>query len=264
MGKAARSGNKQLYERALRELRARILSGELKPDQHVSETAAADLIGMSRTPMREAMSHLVEEGLLRRSRTGRCTVRQFTREDVIDAIELRGVIEGTVVRIAAERGADPERLAKCREILDRIDAVLGATEADIEFDRYTELNEDFHRQLGRISGSATLERELARVNRLPLASPNAFLQSQMNVPSVRRSLFLAQAQHRGILEAVVRQEGSRAEALAREHARLARQNLDHVIFENRSLMDHIPGLSLVAGAGDSSGAEVPSHQRRTQ
>jgi GntR family transcriptional regulator of vanillate catabolism len=246
LGVTAVSGKKSQAERALRELRALILGGDLPPGGHVSETAAADLIGISRTPMREAMAQLVDEGLLDRAPTGRCTVRSFSREDIIDAIEFRGVLEGTVVRIAAERGADMARLTACRAVIDAIDAVLGSTEDDVDFDGYTRLNEDFHDHLARLSGSATLERELMRAYRLPLASPNAFLQSQANVPAVRRSLFIAQAQHKAIIEAVAQREGARAEALAREHARLARANLDHVIRDHQGLAGAIPGLSLVS------------------
>lgn len=242
----AKGGKKQQSERALRELRSRILSGELQADQHVSEPAAAEMLGISRTPAREAMARLVEEGLLHRSESGRCTVRHFTREDVNDAIEYRGVLEGTVLRLAAERGAAREAMEQCRRIVTEIDGCLGERPEDIDFDRYTALNADFHRYLAKLSGSPTMERELLRAHRLPLGSPNAFLQNQADVPMIRRSLFRAQAHHWAMLEAVANREGSRAEALAREHARLARTNLDHVFVGNRTLAKRIPGLSLVS------------------
>lgn len=261
----AKSGpsKERQFERALRELRQRILSGEFQPDQHLSETAAAGLIGISRTPLREAMAHLVDEGLLERAPSGRCTVRQFSRDDIIDAIEFRGVLEGTVARIAAERGADPDHLDACRRIIDQIDIALGATEAEIEFDRYTELNAQFHDHLARLSGSGVLEKEALRAHRLPLASPNAFLQSQAGVAAVRRSLYLAQAQHKAMIEAVALRQGSRAEAVAREHARLARENFDHVLFAGRDLADEIPGLSLVAAGTEPDQKHISTHPGRT-
>ncbi len=245
MAAKAGSAKTSQFDRALRELRSRILSGDFEADTHVSETAAADLLGLSRTPLREAMAHLVDEGLLDRAPSGRCTVRPFTREDIADAIEFRGVMEGTVVRLAAERGADPDHLGQCRRIIAGIDAALGAHAAAIDFDRYTELNARFHEHLSKLSGSATMERELARACRLPLASPNAFLQNQADVPAVRQSLYRAQAQHKAIIEAVAAREGSRAEAIAREHARLARENLNYVLRDDRELAARIPGLALV-------------------
>lgn len=246
------AGKKLQSERAMRELRARILAGELPADSHISETAAAGMLGISRTPTREALAQLVEEGLLDRTSSGRCTVRALSREDVLDAIELRGVLEGTVVRLAAERGAEPGALTRCREIVHAIDGAIGATEADTDFERYVALNGEFHATLARLAGSALLQREAARAAKLPLASPNAFLQRREHLNAVRRSLLAAQAQHRAILDAVARREGARAEALAREHARLARENLDVLMRSDGRIAEGIPGLSLVAGAPTSS------------
>jgi GntR family transcriptional regulator of vanillate catabolism len=247
------------FERALRELRARILSGDFQADSHISETAAARMMGISRTPLRAAMAHLVDEGLLDRAPSGRCTVRPFSQDDIADAIEFRGVMEGTVLRLAAERGAVPEHLAQCRRIIDQIDLALGDDAAAIDFDRYTELNAAFHQHLARLSGSATMERELDRAYRLPLASPNAFLQNQADVPAVRQSLYRAQAQHKTMIEAVENREGSRAEASAREHARLARANFNYVLFKDRGLAHRIPGLALVTNNEN----ETTSHKGRT-
>ena len=61
-------------------------------------------------PVREALSRLAHEGLLYAAGTGRYRVREFTMSDVRDAIELRGVLEGTAARLAAERLSKPEEL----------------------------------------------------------------------------------------------------------------------------------------------------------
>ena len=91
-----------------------------------------------------------------------------------------------------------------------------------------------------------LAREVERASRLPAASPVAFLQGQELIPDFRVSLARAQHQHRRIYEAVRDREGARAEALAREHARLARANLEYVMHEQPGLADRVPGLALVA------------------
>ncbi len=83
------------------------------------------------------------------------------------------------------------------------------------------------------------------MTRLPFASPSAFLPDNANIAAFRRSLTVAQDQHRMIVQAIAAREGSRAEALAREHARTARRNLEYVLAEDRSLMKHLPGLALV-------------------
>jgi len=234
-------GKLRNIDHAVRHLRDRILSGALPAGTHLSETAAAEELGMSRTPTREALSLLVEEGLLERGASGRCTVRALTREDVADAIELRGVLEGTGLRLAAARGPDRDALEEATGFVARIDEVIDAGAAALDFERYAALNAGFHDALTRLSGSPTLRREITRVYRLPLASPSAFLGSQAAVLEFRRSLIVAQAQHRAMLAAVTAREGARAEALSREHARLARQNFDAALSNGAG----IPGLSLV-------------------
>jgi GntR family transcriptional regulator, vanillate catabolism transcriptional regulator len=82
--------------------------------------------------------------------------------------------------------------------------------------------------------------------RLPFAGPSAFLNAQTDIPAFRASLTVGQAQHRAIAAAIEMREGARAEAVAREHARLARQNLDFVLAD-RTLVDRVPGLRLVSG-----------------
>ncbi len=104
----------------------------------------------------------------------------------------------------------------------------------------------FHERLWGLA-SQTIRREIERVTSLPFASPSAFLDKQADVPAFRRSLYGAQAQHRAMVNAIEMREGARAESLAREHARLARQNLEHVLDEDRSLIRRVPALSLVMG-----------------
>jgi GntR family transcriptional regulator of vanillate catabolism len=82
---------------------------------------------------------------------------------------------------------------------------------------------------------------------LPFASPSAFLPNNAEMEAFSRSLSTAQDQHRQIVAAVVSREGARAEALAREHARLARRNLDHMLGENRGLMKNLPFMALIKG-----------------
>lgn len=231
--------------RALIELRKKILDGELAGGTRLFEVPLAEELAISRTPVREAMSRLAEEGLLDRVRSGGFVVRTFGFADVIDAIELRGVLEGTAARLAAERGVSAEQIATMREIVHKLDACFGEVPGDVDFETYSELNESFHHELAGLAGSEVIRREVARVSRLPFASPSAFSPDLGDIAAFRRSLNLAHEQHRAIVAAIAAREGSRAEALAREHARAARRNLEHVLREDRSLIDQLPGLALV-------------------
>ena len=236
---------KRSYQRALMGLRHRILVGELMQGDRVSEVALAEELGISRTPLREAMRELVDQGLLERVPTGGCRVCSLTKRDVMDAIELRGLLEGAVFRIAAERGITAAQHRSCAATIAEIDGVLDDQSAHVDFERYVELNEQLHAQLAVLSDSQVMQAELARVCRRPMAGPSAFLQGQSLAPQTLRSLCVAQDQHKAILDAIVNREGARAEALAREHARLAHRNLDFFLGAESHVIEQIPGLTLV-------------------
>lgn len=238
-------GRSNQFEKALLELRSLILGGAFEANVRLPETALAERLEISRTPLRQAMDRLIDEGLLERIATGGCKVASFTVNDIIDAIEIRGVIEGTAARLAAERGAEPRLMALAELELDAIDVAL-ARPGGLDFGAYVRHNAAFHALLSRLAGSPVIEREVERATRLPLASPSAFLQGQDVIPDFRQSLTRAQHQHREIFSAIRNREGSRAEALAREHARLARENLEYVMRSDPSLVDMVPGLALVS------------------
>ncbi len=230
--------------RALLRLREMVLSGELPAGARIAELAIVEKLGVSRTPIRSALMRLEQEGLLDALPTGGYAVRTFSERDVTDAIELRGTVEGLAARLAAERGAPAVVLAEARECLNGIDEVLARPSLDDEsFHRYVAHNERFHVLLAEMAGSGTLTRELERVVRLPFASPSGFVVVQANSPRARDMLVVAQDQHRQVLAAIEAREGARAEAIMREHSRLAQRNLREAV-ETRNI-DRMPGVRLI-------------------
>ncbi len=221
MDRSRRSTN---AKRAAYELRQQIVNGKLTGGTRLYEVALADELQISRTPVREAMVRLAEEGLLERGEGGGYSVRSFTIADVFDAIELRGVLEGTAARMAAERGVPADQLANINAIVEEIDK--NAVGENTNLDRYGELNAAFHDALASLCGSALIERELVRAKSLPFASPSAFVLGAADSEAAGKALVLAQVQHRAIISAIEAGEGTRAEFLAREHARTARANLE--------------------------------------
>jgi GntR family transcriptional regulator of vanillate catabolism len=211
------------------------------------EVPIAELLDISRTPVREALSRLTEEGLLDRLPSGGFVVRRFGVADVIDAIEMRGVMEGMAARLAAERGASAEDLQKIGETVSQIDLCFGEKVDDVDFDTYSELNEVFHHRLAALCGSEMIRREVERASSLPFASPSAFLPDKADITAFRRSLRGAQEQHRAIVSAIAGREGTRAEAIAREHARTARRNLEYMLSEDPDLISKVRGLALIRG-----------------
>ncbi|CDZ70892.1 Transcriptional regulator VanR [Neorhizobium galegae bv. orientalis] len=231
--------------RALMELRKKILSGDYPGGTRLFEVSLAETLQISRTPVREVMSRLAEEGLLDRLANGGFVVRSFTYADAVDAIELRGVLEGTAARLAAERGVSQAGLDQLREIQARLDDCFGEAADDVDLEAYSEANARFHVVLVELSGSTVIQREVERATRLPFASPSAFLSGRAHVAAFRQSLHIAQEQHRTLVSAIAGREGARAEFIAREHARIARKNLEYAVFEDPELMLTVPGLVLL-------------------
>jgi GntR family transcriptional regulator, vanillate catabolism transcriptional regulator len=225
---------------ALREL---LLSGEFAAGTRMSELPLVERLGVSRTPLRLALATLEHEGLLEILEGGGYAVREFTQADISDSIELRGALEGTAARFAAERGAKRGQLAAMRELNAEIGEVVHR--ADVEsFWHYVDLNQKFHELFVEAADSPVLERALERIVSLPFASPSAFVLAQAELPESREILLIGYEHHRGLIEAIERREGARAEALAREHARLARRNLE-VVLKNRDVLERMPGASLI-------------------
>src|SRR5262249_19611471 len=91
--------------RVIVQLRELILRGELAPGERVGEAALAERLGVSRTAIRQALALLAQEGLLQAADTRGYFVRSFSAQEVLDAIDVRGVLEGLAARVVAERGA---------------------------------------------------------------------------------------------------------------------------------------------------------------
>ena len=242
------AGGSQAVRAQLR-LREMILAGELPPGARIAELALVDKLGVSRTPIRAALMRLEQEGLLQALPHGGYAVRTFSERDVADAIELRGTVEGLAARLAAERGAPAVVLAEARACLAQIDQVLAAPALDDEaFSRYVTWNERFHNLLADMAGSGVIRRELERVVNLPFASPSGFVVVQADTPQARDMLVVAQDQHRQALEAIERREGARAEAILREHSRLAQRNLREAV-RSHDLHQRMPGMRLLRERG---------------
>ena len=245
--------------RALLRLRELLLSGEFVPGARMSELPLVDRLGVSRTPLRLALAALEHEGFLRVLPGGGYVVREFTRADIDDAIELRGVLEGTAARFAAERGATRRELKAMADITDQTDEFVHRGDYE-SFERYVGLNERFHSLLYDAARSPLLMRALDHAISLPFAGPSAFVLTEAELPESREVLVVAQSHHRSLVDAIERREGARAESIAREHARLARFNLD-IVIRHKDMLERMPGASLITlPDGDDVEAEesVPS------
>jgi GntR family transcriptional regulator of vanillate catabolism len=228
--------------RAFVGIRELLLRGDVKHGERISELPLVERLGMSRTPIRLALERLAHVGLLDVGANGGFLVRIFTIAEVRDAIELRGVVEGTAARLAAERlmgKPDIERLEKHLAEVDRHDELSVDS-----FPDYMDSNESFHAAILDVARSDMLRRLVEHTNSLPFASPSAMVFPTSQLAVSDETLTLARQQHHGIFEAIRNREGTRAEHLGREHARLA-WNVFERALARKDVFSGVPGGMLI-------------------
>jgi DNA-binding GntR family transcriptional regulator len=140
-----------LHERATERLRTMIVRGELAPDSALVESELCDLLGVSRTPLREALKLLAVQGLveLRQNRSAR--IPPIREEDIRDLFEAVSGIERAAAELAARR-ITPTQLDELRLLQDEIERHF----ADGNLQVYFSVNQQIHRAIVVASGNATL------------------------------------------------------------------------------------------------------------
>lgn len=214
-------------ERVVTELRGRILSGRLPAGQRVVELQFADDLAVSRTPLRLALAELEKEGLLERLPTRGFRVRAFTMDQISDAVDVRGSLEGMAARLACERGLDaPVRhdLRACLSVGQTLVDDADRCATGVNALQWSELNMRFHGLVVQASGNEALAATLQFVSRIPMAGANA-LTLQGLMPSLETGFIRrAQQDHVDVVQALEQKSGARADALMREHAFRSREN----------------------------------------
>ena len=192
-------------------LRRLIMEGHYKPGTRLVEERLAQELGVSRTPIRQALARAAAEGLIDLSPNRGATVRRFTRADLIQAFDLRAVLEGHAAHAAASR-ISPEQLA----LLDQTAAVLEQA-LDQRFATHTDAvyflvaqNQVFHSTVLAASGNLRLAALLPQVVDVPLQFRSFYWYS----PAERQT---SNFFHRSILAALKQQDGDRARGLMIEH-----------------------------------------------
>ena len=237
--------------RALFRLRESLMRGEFAPGERMSELPLVARLGVSRTPIRLALERLAHIGLLDLSAAGGFTVRGYTPAEALDAIEIRGVIEGTAARLASERLGDSSELETLRRLGDHMDRLERLTLDS--FAHYMDLNEAFHATIIELAKSAILTRAFQQAISLPFASPSAMVFPTSGLAYSDAALAVAKEHHRSLIEAIAMRQGTRAENLAREHAFIARRVLAMALSDTDALRK-VPGASLINLAASRTNA----------
>ncbi len=147
-----------LTDQVYRSLKQRILKGELRSADTLTERGLAEKSGISRTPLRGALSRLEQEGVISRLQNGTLIVREVTLEQLLEIAEVRRILEGEAVARAAKAastmGLDPA-LAASRDVMRR-----HAADCDTAFDEFWGDDDAFHGAVAQAAGFELLPRML--------------------------------------------------------------------------------------------------------
>jgi len=217
-------------DRAVNAIRDLIISGVVLPGERLGEVQLAERLNMSRTPVRSALNTLSHEGLVQALPGRGYAVASFAAEDLRHAVELRGLLEGTAARQAAERGVNAVEVDRFNRVLDDLDRLFEdpGTWPD-HVHQFIDLNEEFHRLVVESAQNPVLTRLYETLTKLPFASPSDLVVGYWHLPGSHSKFVAAQQQHWAIAESITAGRGTRAEFLGREHSEITTKALDEMV-----------------------------------
>jgi DNA-binding GntR family transcriptional regulator len=206
--------NLTLREQVLEHLREEILSNRLEPGAELNEVALANSLGVSRGPLREALGRLAAEGLVTITPRRGAIVTKLTKQEFIDAYQVRGALESLATRVAVPNLTDEDRAELHRMARDMRECAKADDAAE-----FFEINRRFHDKLVAASGN----RRLLEMHQQLLGQMGRLLQKSAQL---RGGLGESAAAHEAILEAVDAGDAGRAAQLMAEHIEVPQRVLD--------------------------------------
>ena len=201
------------WELAYERIKDLILTMEFKPGEIVSENKMAQRLGISRTPVREALKQLEQEGLIITSNR-RKRVYVQTVQEIEEIFDLKKIIEGSIARWAAERGSKEDR-QKLEGIFTEMRRIVEgkpkeALKAEKRKQAWLEEDRRYHEQLFQMAGN----RRAAQI----VQSLNTYWHRlRLGIMAIEGRIEVSQGEHRKITEAILRGDGAAAEIAAASH-----------------------------------------------
>jgi DNA-binding GntR family transcriptional regulator len=206
-----------LSEEVYRAIRTGIEVGRFVPGERMLEVELAEMLGVSRTPVREAVRRLISEGLLTLASARGVIVTQLDEAKVIELYAMLEVLEGTAAEFAANRASDSD-IEHLQAILEKEEKALGNLDGTVR------LNDELHRAVY----VAAHNRYLTSSVRWLSDSLNLLRGSTLVEPDRQRS---SHEEHTQIVAAIRRRDPEIAGAVARQHIREARRLRVKILFD---------------------------------
>ena len=198
---------REVYE----SLRSAIVTGALAPDSRLYEQRIAADLGVSRTPVREALAMLDAEEVVVSVRNRGTIVRRVSADEVSETYEVRAVLEGHAARLAAER-ITPRQLAALGKLDVQMRRAMSLPRVGEEKQvrKLGELNAEFHREIAAATGNRVLQRAIASLLNTPLYARAYYAYSD---PLKRASI----SDHGRMVELLAARDADACEQFWREH-----------------------------------------------
>jgi len=205
-----------LNQKVHRILKARIIKGDLKPGEKLLETKIAEQLGVSRTPVREAMKQLSAEGFLKMNPNLGVIVFEFSLEDICEVLQIRRVLEGLAASIAAEK-ISKEEITKLEEIIKKMSISISKPKPNVV--AYSDFNAKFHNLIFNICGNKRLTKICNNLN----SSDHRFrIRVLRNDPE---RLKCSLKEHQEIVEVLKRKDSEQADRLSQRHVENILKNI---------------------------------------
>lgn len=212
----------RLVDEASRVIRDAILTGKLTAGTRLRQANLAYQMGISRTPLREALMKLEQEGLITVLPRAGLQVVELKLEEAVELYEIREVLDGLAASLSAQR-IDGQALKNLQDHLKKMDACVRRQNAHEWFTHHVA----FHEGIFRVCGNARLQTLASTVVRLSIQHFHPLLLSTPN------RLAQAYQQHEEIFRAIVTHDPKKSEELARQHISTAKEIVLRVMVEER-------------------------------
>jgi len=207
-------------------IRELIVEGVLAPGTRLAEAALAERLGVSRTPVRNALPALATEGLLEPIGKRGFAVRGFTVDDSYRATEIRCLLEGYAAREIAGRPDRDAIVAELRDCLAEGDEIFRKGHVVKEDEAaYARMNRRFHDLIVAGARDPLLADLIHRVYSVPFVAPGVVAFNRVPLEEIFPILMSGQHQHHAIVDAIEAGQKHVAETLMRGHSSPARRSL---------------------------------------
>ena len=204
---AAQLAPRPLYEEVAERLRQRIYNRELSPGDWIDELKIADQLGISRTPLREALKVLATQGLETMKVRRGAYVTEVSERDLADVYHLLALLESDAVAVVAAR-ATPEQIASLRALHAELEAA--ALPGPAHRDQFFAINERFHMQVLAIADNKWRDQMVADLRKvMKLNRHNSLLKSGRIEESLQ--------EHRAIMSALAARNAQATTQRMQEH-----------------------------------------------